>query len=102
MKTIQEIKKDFESAFTEISAMQGLDASDKVIVAIAILEQFGKYQRGDAANTARANGNSNGNGDKPASSKQIKFLQDLGILVEPGITIKKASELIEANKGKGK
>lgn len=101
MKTIQEVKSEFERTFQEVSAIQGLSATDRIQVAIAVLQEYGRYSRGEAANTARANGNSNNN-DKPASPKQIKFLQDLGILVEPGITSKKASELIEANKGKGR
>lgn len=101
MKTIQEIKIEFQGVFAEISAIQGLSATDRIQVAIAVLQEYGRYSRGEAANTARANGNSNDN-DKPASPKQIKYLQALGVLVEPGMTIRKASELIEANKGKGK
>ncbi len=99
MKSIREIKVDFESAFVEVSAIQGLSAADKVMVAIAILEQFGKYNRGEAANTARMNGNGSNGSDKPASEKQIKFLQDLGAENIPK-TSKEANALITQLKAK--
>ncbi len=99
MKSIREIKVDFESAFAEVSAIQGLDATDKVIVAIAILEQFGKYNRGEAANTARMNGNGNNGSEKPASEKQINFLKDLGAENIPK-TSREANALITQLKAK--
>ena len=99
MKSIREIKVDFESAFAEVSAILGLSAADKVMVAIAILEQFGKYNRGEAANTARMNGNGNNGSEKPASEKQIKFLQDLGAENIPK-TSREANALITQLKAK--
>ena len=99
MKSIREIKVDFESAFAEVSAIQGLSAADKVIVAIAILEQFGKYNRGEAMNTAKMNGNGNNGSEKPASEKQIKFLQDLGAENIPK-TSREANALITQLKAK--
>lgn len=102
MKNLKEIKTDFESAMAEIPAIQGLNTSDRVQIAVALLREYGKYQRGEAMNTAKANGNSNSN-EKPASEKQIKFLQDLGVLVKPGITSREASALIEQSRnGKGR
>ena len=97
MKTTQEIKTEFEQVLSEVSRINGMTAESAVQVATMILQESGKFQRTETMH----NGNSNGN-DKPASPKQIKFLQDLGILVEPGMTSKKASELIEVNKGKGR
>jgi len=96
MKTTQEIKIEFEQVLSEVSKISGMTAESAVQVATMILQESGKFQRTETMH------NGNSNGDKPASPKQIKFLQDLGILVEPGITSKKASELIEVNKGKGR
>ena len=96
MKTIQEIKTDFEQAIAEIPAIQGLNTSDRVNIAIALLREYGKYNRGEAMSTAKANGN--GNNDKPISEKQIKFLQDLGVTELPK-TSREASALIEQVKG---
>jgi hypothetical protein len=98
-KTIQEIKTDFERAFAEVSGILGLSAADRVMVAIAVLEQFGKYNRGEAANTARMNGNGNNGSDKPISEKQVKFLQDLGAESIPK-TSREANALITQLKAK--
>ena len=98
MKTTQEIKTDFEQILSEVSKISGVTQDTAVQVSTVILQESGKFQRTEIMHNGR---NNNGN-DKPATPKQIKFLQDLGILVEPGITSKKASELIEANKGKGR
>lgn len=101
MKTTQEIKSDFEQILSEVSKINGITTESAVQVSTVILQESGKFQRTEMMNGNRnGNGNGNGNGDKPASPKQIKFLQDLGILVEQGMTSRKASELIEANKGK--
>lgn len=96
MKTTQEIKTEFEQVLSEVSKINGMTAESAVQVATMILQESGKFQRTE---TMR---NGNNNGDKPATPKQIKFLQDLGILVEAGMTSRKASELIESNKGKGR
>ena len=96
MKTTQEIKTEFEQVLSEVSRINGMAAESAVQVATMILQESGKFQRTETMHNGR------NNNDKPATEKQIKFLQDLGILVEPGITSKKASELIEANKGKGR
>ena len=96
MKTTQEIKTEFEQVLSEVSKINGMTAESAVQVATMILQESGKFQRTETMH------NGNGNGDKPASPKQIKFLQDLGIPTESGITSRKASELIEANKGKGR
>lgn len=92
MKTTQEIKADFEQILSEVSRISGVTPDTAVQVSTVILQESGKFQR-----TEMLNGRNNNN-DKPATPKQIKFLQDLGILVEPGMTSKKASELIESRK----
>ena len=38
--------------------------------------------------------------DIPATKKQIGFLKDLGIEIQPGLTKKQASDLITEAKGK--
>jgi len=98
MKTTQEIKADFEQILSDVNKISGVTPDTAVQVSTAILQESGKFQR-----TAILNSNGNNNhSNKPASPKQIKFLQDLGIDVEQGLTSKQASELIEANKGKGR
>lgn len=100
MKTIQEIKTDFQRTFAEVSTIPGLTVTDTIEIAIAVLREFGKYNRGEAANTARMNGNGNNGSEKPASEKQIKFLRDLGVAVKQGMTSKEASTLIEQSRNK--
>ena len=39
--------------------------------------------------------NGNGNGDEPATEKQIGFLKDLGVKVPAGVSKRRASELID-------
>jgi len=103
MKTIQEIKTDFQRAFAEVSTIPGLTITDTIEIAIAVLREFGKYNRGEAANTARMNGNGNssynGSNGKPISEKQRKFLQDLGVTEIPA-TSREASALISEIKAK--
>ena len=99
IKTIQEIKTDFQRAFAEVSTIPGLTVTDTIEIAIAVLREFGKYTRGEAANTARMNGNGNNGSDKPASEKQIKFLQDLGAENIPK-TSREANALITQLKAK--
>jgi len=77
-KTIEEIKTDFHRAFAAVSTIPGFTVTDTIEIAIAVLREFGKYNRGEAANTARMNGNGSNGSDKPISEKQVKFLQDLG------------------------
>lgn len=102
MKTAQEIKTDFEQILSDVSKISGMTTESAVQVTTMILQESGKFQRTQMMNGNRnGNGNSNGS-DKPATPKQLKYLQALGVLVEPGITSSQASELIEANKGKGK
>ena len=93
MKTIQDIKTDFESAFAEVKSIQSLDADDKVMVAITILEQYGKYNRGEAMSTAKANGN--GNQVMPATDKQKNALSNFGVKFSDTITKSEASDLLD-------
>jgi len=93
MKNIREIKIDFENVFAEVSAIQGLSASDKVQVAIAALQELGKYSRGEAMSTAKANGN--GNQVMPATDKQKNALSKFGVKFSDTITKSEASDLLD-------
>jgi hypothetical protein len=91
MKTIQEIKTDLETAIAEIPAIQGLNTSDRVNIAIALLREYGKYNRGEAMSTGR---NSN-NRDMPATDKQKNALSKFGIKFLEDISKGDASDLLD-------
>jgi hypothetical protein len=93
MKTIQEIKADFEKAITEVPVMQGLNTSDRVQIAIALLREYGKYSRGEAMSTAKANGN--GNQVMPATDKQKNALSNFGVKFSDNITKSEASDMLD-------
>jgi len=92
MKNIREIKVDFENVFAEVSAIQGLSASDKVQVAIAALQELGKYSRGEAMSAGKTNGNSN---SMPATEKQKIALGKFGVKFAENITKAEASDLLD-------
>jgi hypothetical protein len=93
MKTIQEIKADFEKAITEVPVMQGLNTSDRVQIAIALLREYGKYSRGEAMSTGKNNGN--GNQVMPATDKQKNALSNFGVKFSDTITKSEASDLLD-------
>lgn len=105
MKTIQEIKSDFEQVLSDVSKISGISVESATQVATVILQESGKFQR-----TQMMNGNSNGRnysngsngGDKPITEKQKKFMQDLGITVTPNMTSREASKLIDQSRSNGK
>jgi|GEM_PF-1840650 len=92
MKTTQDIRIDFENIRNEIAQLQ-LSKEQDFQLALAILEEYGKYNRGNEAARARTNGN-NSNNSKPISQKQKEYLQDLGVNEMPA-TSREASALIE-------
>ncbi len=69
-------------------------------VTAAIIEQVGKDTRCGWLMNGRSNGNdhSNGNGDVPATEKQIGFMKRLKIEVPAGCTKQEASKLIDESK----
>jgi len=91
MKNTQEIKADFEKIFQEVSAIQSLSTTDKIQVAIAVLQELGKYNRGEAMSTARANGNNN----EQATEKQKNALSKFGVKFSDNITKSEASDLLD-------
>lgn len=101
MKTIQEIKSNFEQILSDVIKIQGLPVESATQVAAVILQESGKFERTEILNNNR-NGNNNSNGnDKPITEKQTKFLQDLGVNELPK-TSREASRLIEQLRGNGK
>ncbi len=91
MKNIKEIRADFGSAFAEASTIPGLTITDNIEIAIALLREYGKYQRGEAMSTAKANGNSS----QPATDKQKIALGKFGVKFSDNITKSEASEWLD-------
>lgn len=87
------------------------DKARSEAVSIAILEEIGKYRRGELANISRTNGNgrssgsgkSNGfngtmkNPNAPATDAQRNKLKSLGVEIPMGCTKIEASKLIDEN-----
>lgn len=90
MKTIQEIRADFHSAFAEVSTIPGLTVSDTIQIAIAVLSEYGKDRRAEMLQNNRSN-------QKP-TEKQLRYLKSLGVSIPDGISKQEASKLIEQAK----
>ncbi|MBI5872316.1 hypothetical protein HZB88_04505 [archaeon] len=105
MKTIQEIKTDFEQVLSDLSKISGMTPESSIQVATIILQESGKDRRAEIYNSKNngfnRNYNSNNN-DKPITEKQKKFMQDLGITVTPNMTSREASRLIDQSRSNGK
>ena len=67
---------------------------DAEIVA-AVIEQIGKDTRCERLMNRRSNGNGYGNGEQPATEKQIDFMKSLGIEVPDRCSKRAASRLID-------
>ncbi|MDD5670238.1 MAG: hypothetical protein PHN49_01225 [Candidatus Omnitrophica bacterium] len=90
MKSIKEIKMDLAAALEEIPVTQGLNTSDRVQMAIALLSEYGKYNRGEAMSN-KANGTS----QEPATEKQKFALEKNGVDFSENITKSEASALLD-------
>ena len=101
MRTIQQIKSDFEQILSEVVRINGISVESAVQVATVILQESGKFERTEMMNNNGFNRNNSNGNDKPVSEKQRKFLQDLGVKVIPK-TSREASELIEQLCGNNK
>jgi len=66
-------------------------------ISVAILKEIAKDRRMEKIQSERSKDTS---GDIPATKKQIGFLRDLGIEIQPGLTKKQASDLISGARGK--
>jgi len=69
-------------------------------VVSAIIEQIGKDVRCRWLMNGRSNGIDFGNGDVPATEKQLNFMRDLGIDIPKGCRKSEASRLIDEAQGK--
>ena len=86
-----EIEQDIETYVRLLERIgEKVDSSSE---AIAILEQIGKDRR-----TKFIQHGMNQESDAPATDKQLKYLERLGVEFSDGITKQEASALIEENK----
>jgi len=92
MKTIQEIKSNFEQILEEVIKINGLAVESATQVATAILQESGKFERTEMLNGNNGNRSSNG---KPATFSQKRALRNLGIKYNNNIDKTEASKLIE-------
>jgi len=99
MKTIQEIKSNFEQILSEVSKIPEITQDSATQIAAVILQESGKFERTEMMNNNRNNNNGN---NKPVTQKQLKYLQDLGIAFTPNMTSREASRLIEQSRSNGK
>ena len=103
MRTIQQIKSDFEQILSEVVRINGISVESAVQVATVILQESGKFERTEMMNNNGFNRNNSNGNDKPVTEKQKKYLQDLGIAVTPNMTSREASKLIDdARNNKGR
>ena len=92
MKSIKEIKMDLSMALEEVPVIQGLNTSDRVQMAIALLKEYGKYNRGEAMSN---NGKTNGNSEAPATERQKSALYKFGVKFSEDITKAEASAMLD-------
>ena len=91
MKSIKEIKMDLAMALEEVPVTPGQNTSDRVQMAIALLHEYGKYNRGEAM----SNGKTNGNSEAPATEKQKSALYKFGVKFSEDITKAEASAMLD-------
>ncbi len=91
MKSIKEIKMDLSMALEEVPNTPGINTSDRVQMAIALLKEYGKYNRGEAM----SNGKTNGNSEAPATERQKSALFKFGIKFSEDITKAEASTMLD-------
>jgi hypothetical protein len=99
MRTLQQIKSDFEQILSEVIRLNGISVESAVQVSTVILQEFGKYSRCPEAKTSGAEtaGVSNGEDDEePATFNQKKALKNLKIGFSDNIGKTEASKLIES------
>jgi PBP1b-binding outer membrane lipoprotein LpoB len=94
MRTIQEIKSNFEQILSDVSKISGMTAESAVQVTTMILQESGKFERTEMMNGNR-NGNSNSNGNVPATDKQKYALRKNGVSFSDNITKSEASVLLD-------
>ena len=88
---ILEVQEDIDTYVRLLEKIsEKVDSSNE---AVAILEQIGKDRR-----TKFIQNGMNQESDAPATDKQLRYLERLGVECSDGLTKKEASELIEENK----
>lgn len=91
MKTTQDIRTDFENICNEIAQLQ-LSKEQSFELALAILEEYGKYNRGAEAVNSRANGKGS---NLPATEGQKNALSKFRVKFAESITKDEASALLD-------
>jgi hypothetical protein len=91
MRTLQQIKSDFEQILSEVIKINGISVESAVHVSTVMLQEFGKYNRCPEIKTE--------NGDDevvPATDSQKKAMRNLRISFPDAIGKAEASQLIES------
>lgn len=100
MKSTSDIREDFVAITSEIAQLQ-LGKKESFELALVILEEYGRYNRGNEAANSRVRNNKGNN--KPTSEEQRQYLLDLGAKAEEiPATSSEASQLIEKLKANRK
>jgi len=91
MRTLQQIKSDFEQTLSEVARINGVSVDSAVQVATVILQEYGKYSRCPEIEADNGNG-----GDAPATDSQRNAMRNLKISFSDNISKAEASKLIES------
>jgi hypothetical protein len=89
MRTIEQIRSDFEKILTEVIKIDGVSEESAVQVSAVILQEYGKYNRFP---DSRAE---NGNEIAPATFEQKKAMKNLKLSFPENISKAEASRVIE-------
>lgn len=89
MRTIQQIKSDFEQILSEVVRINGISVESAVQVATVILQESGKYNRCPGIN------GDNGNNGEPATQNQKQAMKNLRLVFTENISKADASRHIE-------
>ena len=101
MKTIQEIKQDFEQIFAEVSGISGMTTDSATEIAKVILQESGKNSRTQAMNEkSNSNAKRAYNSNVPATEKQKYLMKLRGINFQADVSKSEASRLIDNALGK--
>ena len=96
----QQIKEEFKQILADVMK-DGVSPDEAHSSARIILQESGKDRRTALMNQSRQNGNSyigngfNGNGVQPATWKQKKTLQNMGIRYDGNVSKSEASRLLD-------
>jgi hypothetical protein len=89
MKTIQQIKSDFEQILSEVVKINGISVESAVQVATVILQESGKYNRCPERNE------DNGDNCESATQNQKQAMKNLRLVFTENISKADASKQIE-------